>query len=340
VAADIRSLTLAEAVAAHARMAIPYRPATLHPSYVAVDAARDARLIPTYLIFEDQGQAWMHCLHATDIPGGGLKDASSPYGYGGPIATTGDGAFVAAAWAAYARWMREQQVAVEYVRFHPLLGNERLYGGQAIDNRQVVSMALDAGDPGAGYPPRLRQTLKKAATAGLVYEEGRLEGRAAAFGAFHRAAMGEMQADSFYLFSDDYFDRVAQSGLATLGVCRHPSSDQWLAASLFLDGPGVREYHLAATNEAGRKLGASSFALHQGALAAQRLGLRHLYLGGGTTASPDNPLFFFKAAFSAQRLTYRTGWTVFDGPAYDELKQRFPAEWAAHPERPIFYRKV
>jgi hypothetical protein len=340
VAAEIRSLTLAEAVAAHERTAIPCLPATLHPSYVAADAARDAQLIPTCLIFEDQSQVWLHCLHLTDIPGGELKDASSPYGYGGPVATTGDGAFIAAAWAAYARWMREQRVAVEYVRFHPVLGNERHYGGHIVDNRQVVSMALDAGDPGAAYPSRLRHTLKKAATAGLVYEEGSLKGRAAAFGAFHRAAMGEMQADSFYLFSDAYFDRLAESGFATLGVCRHSSSDQWLAASLFLDGPDVREYHLAATNEAGRKLGASSFALHQAALAAQQLGLRHLYLGGGTNASPDNPLFFFKSSFSAQRLAYRTGWTVFDSAAYDELKNRFPAEWAAHPERPIFYRKV
>jgi len=36
----------------------------------------------------------------------------------------------------------------------------------------------------------------------------------------------------------------------------------------------------------------------------------------------------------------RTGWTVFDAEAYDQLKDRFAAEWAAHPERPIFYRKV
>jgi hypothetical protein len=340
VAAEIRSLTLTDAVAAHERIAIAQRPATLHPAYVAADAARDASLTPTYLIFEDQGHVWMHGLHLTAVPGGGLKDASSPYGYGGPVATTDDPAFIAAAWAAYAQWMREQRVAVEYVRFHPVLGNDQLYGGQVADNRQVVSMELAAAEPGAAYPSRLRQTLKKAAAAGLVYEEGGLKGHAAAFGAFHRAAMGEMRADSFYLFSDAYFDRLAESAFATLGICRHPSSAQWLAACLFLDGPGVREYHLAATNEAGRKWGASSFALHQAAVAGRRMGLRQMYLGGGTNASADNPLFFFKSSFSAERLTYRTGWTVFDSAAYDEMKQRFPAEWAAHPERPIFYRKV
>ena len=47
-------------------------------------------------------------------------------------------------------------------------------------------------------------------------------------------------------------------------------------------------------------------------------GCASFYLGGGTDTSADNPLLFFKAAFSPQRLTYRTGWTVFNDPAYDD----------------------
>lgn len=336
----ISSLSLEQAVARHEHMAVPLRPATLHPCYVAADAARSPMLRPVYLGFEAQGECWLQGLHLTDVPGTALRDASSPYGYGGPLATTDDPQFLAAAWQAYAAWMHEQRVAVEYVRFHPVLANERGYGGHVLDNRQVVSVDLDVGDLAQAYAPRLRQTLKKAAAAGLLYEERDLGHEAAAFGSYHRAAMREMQADPFYLFEDGYFEHLARSGLATLGICRHPASDAWLAACLFLDGRGVREYHLAATHEAGRKLGASSFALHQAALAARRRGLHRLYLGGGTDGSADNPLLFFKSSFSPQRLSYRTGWTVFDARAYDELKARFPAEWAAHPERPIFYRKV
>jgi hypothetical protein len=340
VAPEMRSLRHAEAAAMYEQVGVPVRPATLHPHYVAADAARNPLLEPLYLSFEDQGERWMHSMHLTQVPGTTIKDASSPYGYGGPLSTSNDAQFLAVAWDAYASWMRAQRVAVEYVRFHPVLGNERHYGGHVVDNRQVVTVDLLADDIASTYPPRLRQTLKKAAAAGLVYEECDLKDRAAAFGAYHRAAMREMQADPFYLFGDEYFDRIATSGLATLGLCRHPSNDDWLAACLFLDGAGVREYHLAATNEAGRRLGASSFALHQATLAARRLGLRQLYLAGGTDARPDNPLLFFKSSFSPQRLRYRTGWTVFDHADYDQLKDRFAAEWAAHPERPIFYRKV
>jgi hypothetical protein len=226
------------------------------------------------------------------------------------------------------------------VRFHPLVRNDRLYGGHVLDNREVVCMDLTTLESETAYPPRLRQTLAKAKRAGLAYREDDFAAHARAFGSYHREAMRQMQADPFYVFDDTYFEALAHSGRARLAVCANPADGEWLAAALFLDGPGVREYHLAATSDAGRRLGASSLVLHEGALAARGRGLDRLYLGGGTDARPDNPLLFFKASFARERLTYRTGWSVFDAVAHDELKARFADAWSAHPERPIFYRKV
>ncbi|MGZ5194875.1 MAG: GNAT family N-acetyltransferase [Ramlibacter sp.] len=341
MAADsMRALEFGEAVQRHEQFGLALRPATLHPGYVAADATRDARLQPTYLAFQSQDECWMHSVHLTDVAGANVKDASSPYGYGGPLATTHDPAFVQAAWSAYCEWMREHSVVVEYLRFHPVLGNERDYGGHVVDNRQVVCVDLTVDDVTSGYAPRLRQTLKKPLRAGLVYEEVPLGAHAHEFGEFYRQAMGEIGADTFYLFGDVYFEQLARSGSAKLGICHRTAAGEWLAAALFLDGRGVREYHLAATTEEGRQLAASSFVLHEAAMSARALGMKSLYLGGGTDASADNALLFFKGAFSAQRLLYRTGWHVFDTHAYDELKERFAAEWTAHPERPIFYRKV
>jgi hypothetical protein len=338
-AESLRQLDFDEAVQGYEGLRLPLRPATLHPGYVAADAARDERLRPTYLAFESQGECWTHSIHLVQIAGTDLSDASSPYGYGGPLCTTHDPAFIQAAWTAYGDWMREQRVAVEYVRFHPMLANERNYGGSVVDNRQVVGVDLTVTDFAAGYAARLRQTLKKPLRAGLTYEEAPLAG-AHEFGEFYRKAMREIGADSFYLFDDIYFEQLARSGLATVGISRSAAQGEWLAAALFLDGDDVREYHLAATTEEGRLLAASSFVLHEAAVAARHLGMRTLYLGGGTDTRADNALLFFKGAFSSRRLVYRTGSNVFDTQAYDRLKGRFAAEWQAHPERPIFYRKV
>lgn len=335
----MRVLAFVEAVAQYERMSVPLRPATLHPAYVAADAARNPLLQPLFLSYEARGECWLHCLHRTDVPGTALRDASSPYGYGGPLCSTDDPAFLAAAWQAYLESMRADGVVVEYIRFHPVLGNERHYGGNVVQGRAVVCVDLEQEDITAGYALRQRQALKKAAAAGLVYEEVGLVSMVREFAAFYRAGMSGIGADSFYLFADSYFEALAASGLARVGYCRSPEG-QWLAAALFLDGDGIREYHLAATCAQGRKASASSFVLHYAGLAARARGMRRLYLGGGSDARADNPLLFFKSAFSPERLTYRTGWNVFDDSRYNELKKRFPQERAEHPERPIFYRIV
>lgn len=335
----MRVLSFDEAVARCERMPLPLRPATLHPAYIVADAARNPILQPLFLGYEAGGESWLHSLHRTDVPGLPLRDASSPYGYGGPLCSTDDPAFVAAAWQAYVEAMRAERVVVEYIRFHPMLGNERHYGGNVVESRPVVCVDLEQDDIAAGYAVRQRQALKKAVGAELVYEEVPLAGVVREFGAFYRAGMSDIGADAFYLFDDTYFEALAASGLARVGSCRS-AEGAMLAAALFLDGAGMREYHLAATSAAGRKVSASTFVLHQGAVAARALGSRRLYLGGGSDARPDNPLLFFKASFSPQRLTYRTGWNVFDAHRYDELQQRFARERAAHPERPIFHRIV
>lgn len=335
----MRALAFGEAVAQYERMPVPLRPATLHPAYVLADSARDPLLQPLFLSYESGGEHWLHGLHRTDVPGLPLKDASSPYGYGGPLCSTDDPDFVAAAWQAYGKWMRADGVAVEYIRFHPVLGNERHYGGNVVESRAVVCVDLEQADIATGYAVRQRQALKKGAAAGLVYEEAGLVSVVREFASFYRAGMGDIGANPFYLFADSYFEALAASGLARVGYCRSPDG-LWLAAALFLDGDGVREYHLAATCAQGRKASASTFVLHHAGIAARARGLRRLYLGGGSDARPDNPLLFFKASFSPQRLTYRTGWNVFDDNRYDELKKRFPRERAEHPERPIFHRIV
>jgi hypothetical protein len=335
----MRALSFDDAVSQYESMPVALRPATLHPAYVVADAARNAILKPHFLHFEAHGECWMHSLHLADVPGLPLKDASSPYGYGGPLCSTDDAAFVAAAWKAYVEWMRAENVAVEYIRFHPLLGNERHYGGNVVENRSVVYVDLEREDIAAGYAVRQRQALKKAAGSGLVYEEAALGDVVREFAGFYRAGMSDIGADPFYQFADGYFESLAASGLARIGFCRSQDG-QWLAAALFLDAPAVREYHLAATSAQGRKASAAPFVLHHAALEARTRGLRRLYLGGGSDARPDNPLLFFKSAFSPLRLTYRTGWCVFDARRYDQLERHFVRERAAHPERPIFHRMV
>jgi hypothetical protein len=319
-------------------------PATLCAEYLNADAARDSRLQPWFIVVDSESGTWMHDVHVTDIPGTPWRDASSPYGYGGPLSTCEQADFLSQCWNTYAKFMFEQRIVAEYIRFHPLLRNDRFYGGQISDNREVVVLDLKVADFDARYVPRVRSLLRRVDRQAICYLEADLAANAQRFVDFHWAAMKAIGADGFYLFSIEYFSALAATGLARLGVCVRESDagihGSWLAAAIFLESGETAEYHLAANSADGRTVGASSFLIDQAARLAQQRGRKYLYLGGGSDRSPQNPLLFFKAGFSPTRLMYRTGSTVFNAVGRDEVKHAYPLEWSAYPDRPIFHRKV
>lgn len=339
---DIEIISPTEAAAIQSRLELGFSPATLDPGYVIADAARSPGLTPVFLCYRSQGEVWMHGFHLGSVPGMPWRDASSPYGYGGPLASSSDPAFLAAAWAGYRNWMRAQRVVVEYVRFHPLVENERFYAGNVADNRKVVLIDFQAGPCEDGYASRLRSTLRKAGRSGIVFREERLADRVGQFGSFYRSAMRDIGAHSFYEFDDAYFERLARTPLVRLVTCVAAGSggEDWLAASLLLEWGNTLEYHLAGSSPEGRRVAAASFLLDQAARQAQARGLKVFYLGGGTSPEADNSLLFFKGAFSNARRMYRTGSMVYDPVGYDEIKARYADEWARFPERPIFYRSA
>ena len=85
-AETMQLLTFEQAVRRYEQIALPLRPATLHPGYVAADAVRNPLLQPAYLSYEDQGEYWLNCFHLTDVPDTQWKDASSPMATRAPCA--------------------------------------------------------------------------------------------------------------------------------------------------------------------------------------------------------------------------------------------------------------
>jgi hypothetical protein len=308
---------------------------TLSPAYVAADARRDPMLSPCYLVWS-LGSAWlMHAVHEARIPDREEADWQSPYGYGGPLDPGLDARDVARAWHALDALAHERRVVAEFVRFHPLLGNERGYPGTVQPDRSVVMLDLSSGDLLARYSGRARTAVRKALKDGLQLRSETAEARAA-FAEFYRAGMAQIGAGTFYRFDDGYF--AALLSMPTARVLSVDGADgETLAMGLFLFGPRVAEYHLSATTEAGRRANATNLLLHGAACAAQESGLRCLYLGGGTNADPDNALLRFKQSYATGEATFSHGYRIHDSAAYAELRAAFP-EQARTSRRVLFYR--
>ena len=78
-------------------------------------------------------------------------------------------------------------------------------------------------------------------------------------------------------------------------------------------------YHLGATADSARDLGASNLLLYEAALWGQEQGLEEFHLGGGAGAKEDS-LFAFKQRFSpGGRREFWIGKLVHDEDAYHRL---------------------
>jgi serine/alanine adding enzyme len=249
-------------------------------------------------------------------------DVISPYGYGGPA-----GGDTVAFWPAYEAWAGERGVVTTFVRFHPLYANQR---GAPIHVEQLtptIGWRL-GGDLLAGMHGKHRNALRKAQATGLeiVAEPGL--GR---FVPLYQETMQRAAAAPFYFFSDAYWQALEGlgEGLARFEVL---GDGEVVASALCLASPPWLHYHLGATSEEGRKLGATTLVLYEAAVWAKERGYECFHLGGGVGGRRDS-LHAFKRRFDpGGECEVAIGKAVHDAEAYralggdpTDLSEFFPA---------------
>lgn len=312
------------------------RAPSLHPSYIEADAARDATVTPVFYVY-NEGQAWFyHGFHLVPVSDTGFLDIQSPYGYGGPISSVDDQVFFSRAWHNYLNWCKDNNVLVEFIRFHPLICNWQYFMGNVFDDRQTVWLDLNTGDLLASYSVRARTAVRKALKNGLQVSWGKSDGCIKKFIDLYTDAMKVLEADQFYMFPDRYFYELLAWERVHLAVCTF--EQEIVAAALFIVEDDFIEYHLSASSSLGKKLSATNLLLHEAALMGQTLGCKALHLGGGTDDKTDNPLFFFKAGFSDLRGSFKIGAYIHHHEAYNNLKFDWLKRYGTVSDRILFYR--
>lgn len=312
------------------------RAPSLHPYYVIADSKRDQSLKPVFFVYEENKDIFYHGFHQAAIEGTDLFDIQSPYGYGGPIASSNDEVFLYRAWEAYLSWCAENNILVEFIRFHPLLDNWQFYGGETLADRETVALKLNDGDILSTYSTRAKTAVRKAIKSGLSVEWWDKNNFLTVFPKLYNDTMKELKADDFYFFPQEYYQEMTAWNQARLAVCK--LAEQVVAAAVFLVESYYMEYHLSASAPLGKNLGATNLLLHEAALLGQRLGCQLLHLGGGTDSKPDNSLLFFKSGFSKHRLAFKIGKHIHQTVDYNTLKTKWQENRGKTANRVLFYR--
>lgn len=260
-----------------------------------------------------------------DVPGApGLRDATTPYGYGGPV-TSGMQPPVVEFHAAVHAWMLEQRIITLFVRFHPLYANASL----AFPGTDVVQLAGTAGwnlapdrDLEAAMHQRHRRLVRKARRDGVDISVDVVPASEAMseFRVLYDETMRRQQAADFYFFPDQYWNVLEEELSESLLLLRATLDGELAAALLMVATHPYLHYHLGASSDAGRRVGASNLCFLAAAQWGQQHGYDMLHLGGGVGGSADS-LLDFKLRFDPESapLPLHIGKLIVDHEAYRSL---------------------
>ncbi|MGZ5312635.1 MAG: GNAT family N-acetyltransferase [Solirubrobacterales bacterium] len=268
------------------------------PEFLAAEGVTHSLLV---------GEAIAAPLIVREIPGEGLRDAISPYGYPGA-----SGAAEQPPSPADIGWGETELVSV-FLRDR--IGGDPCFA--AGSDRGTVQIC-DPSRP-SGVRPRLAEQIRATARAG--YRVERLPGpeaREGARGAFERIYTETMRragAAERYFFGPSYFETVLGSSRSRLLLCAAPSGAA-AAGAIAVLSDDVLHYFLGGTTD--EHLDRSPMKNLFAEMIEIAAGLQvPLNLGGGV--SPGDGLERFKRGFANAELPFRTHEIVSDPGAYDRL---------------------
>jgi hypothetical protein len=252
--------------------------------------------------------------------------AESLYGYGGPLASTDDPAFLTVVHATLSAWQREEGLVSEFVRFHPILRNERvgLPEWRVTLDRHTVAMRLDSpAEAGwrAEYGSVQRNRLRRARQAGVVVEAARDPEDWRAFIQLYLETMTRVGAPAFYLFGADYFSAL-QANLpdnSLLFVARW--GGRVAAGAVILPYGKVLHHHLSGSARDAQAVAPNNLLFDEVARWGAERGYSWLHLGGGRSPAPHDDLLRFKARFARPRCPFFIGRGVYDEATHRALRE-------------------
>ncbi|MBZ5557423.1 MAG: GNAT family N-acetyltransferase [Acidobacteriia bacterium] len=263
----------------------------------------------------------------------GWFDAESAYGYGGPLSTSAQRGFLEAAWTAFLAAARRERIFCCFLRFHPLLENQRWAlepWVTACDQRATVWMALDTDEEAAlaQYRADTRSKVRRAQSSAI--EVTRLDGRDALrrFARLYRQTMMDVEAGAEYFFPDAYFDRIADTLAGQYSVFLATLDGREIGGVLTLQSERFVHLHLSATDRNTRGLGTANLLRHAAIVAHLGAG-RTFHFGGGLTNDPADTLLQFKKGFAKETARFYIGKVTPEPAVYRAFCERWER---AHPD--------
>lgn len=275
-------------------------------------------------------------LRPIDEPGADVwQDATSVYGYGGPIATHSDlpPAVIHGFQEALGEELLHRRVVTVFSRLHPLIRQDYLLDGLGECPRRGETISINLLSCGerqrAGYNKSCRTSLRKLRETGFVGLHDEAKRHLPEFVDIYLETMRRADAQNSYFFDESYFNLLTQelSDVSHLFVAL--KDGEVAAATLCTICDGIVQDHLGGTRDAFLHASPDRLVVDTERVWATEAGARVLHLGGGVGARHDS-VFRYKAGFSNRRHTFRIWRWIIQPEIYEELSARTAVQNAAN----------
>ena len=246
-------------------------------------------------------------------------DIESVYGYTGPITNCNEEGFLQDFEGEFLKYCKESNIVAEFIRFHPLIGNEAYFkkGVRVLKNRNTIYIDLNqdieeiwADD----VVSKNRNVIRKGQNSGLKLE---ISKDFKAFINIYESTMDKVNADKFYYFQDEYFKSMKNDeDYVLLKVVKE---DVLISGGVFMRYGQFFHYHLGASLKEYLNYSPNNFLLWEAIKYGKDIGAKYFHLGGGLSDSEDDKLYKFKKSFSSKRSEFCIGKRIHNTGVYEQL---------------------
>lgn len=247
-------------------------------------------------------------------------DFATPYGYGGWIIEGNNSDML---FCTYENWCKKNGIISEFVRFHPVIGNQ-VFSEKSFEVVPLgKTVAMDLSSPEVIWEniiSKNRNMIRKAKKSGIKIFNGRSEKLYKVFIDIYNSTMDRDNAKEYYYFAPEFYNSICYDLSENAQIFYAIKDDEIIAASIMMAANGRLNYHLSGSKFEYRNLAPSNLLLYQAALWGSANGCKSFYLGGGVGSEEDN-LFKFKKSFYRKDNLYRfyIGKKIYLQDKFDEL---------------------
>lgn len=263
-----------------------------------------------------------------------LYDIKSVFGYTGIISNTSETNFNDKAINAFIGYCVDQNIISGLLRFNPIINNQNLFEDKikltSLKKYVYLDLEIDSEQLLSGYKSRLRSYVRKAEkkyskNVFFSTEDKDLD----EFFNLYIAHMKEIEVDNYYLFNDNYFNKLKEI-IKDNGFLIFARLDNKIVAGLiFLYHKQVAYYHHGARDMQFKDASLINKLLFHKALSKLiDEKIKYCLLGGGVENHENDSLYRFKKSFGGKVSDFFIGKKVFMPAKYKEVidlwEEKFP----------------